>query len=561
MTTNLPFPASGIVNAGGVGRGWVWMVQVQVPSGVSTQTFTVAVNGTTVATLTGAQKYGPIALVGTSTLTISGGQTGQDVQLTGNVFAYSPGPPPPPMQGGLVFNVLDYGADPTGVQDSGPAFNQTVADCQNSGGGTVYALGTFLIDTPVATSKAGPYVHLRGAGEGVTRFVTGPNIPAGGYAIAILSDGGVSDATFDSNGLAPCPLLVGNETQTTVKLKQFARRITATNSSGSWNAVFWDMTQTYMVDELRLEDVTILGPSSTAGDAFSVSYVNTCYVDNLSLRGLSRSPNLFNISNLILDGLFSDGADTTAALVVDAGVASASLANVTVNPSTTARQTDVICNAAVSRWVNLTTLGTSTTLLLNQGGVTPGLIVEMANPDLSNGIAIASQVAEIRVVGGRLYGAGQGSAIYDASGAGSVTGLVAVYGTHMDGYGASLQAFRAANAVTWTNLSVVGGSYTHLSGLIDTAHITVTNPSCRGLQGYNPVGPTTVAIPASGTATTALPYDATFYITQATAASSVAVQGQTLDIPIGGPTAIRVPAGETLTPTYTTAPTWVVMGE
>lgn len=78
--------------------------------------------------------------------------------------------------------------------------------------------------------------------------------------------------------------------------------------------------------------------------------------------------------------------------------------------------------------------------------------------------------------------------------------------------------------------------------------------------GYNPVGPVTVAVPASGTATAALPYDATFYITQTTAASSVAVQGQTIDIPIGGPTAVFVPAGQALTPTYTTAPTWVVQG-
>ena len=80
-------------------------------------------------------------------------------------------------------------------------------------------------------------------------------------------------------------------------------------------------------------------------------------------------------------------------------------------------------------------------------------------------------------------------------------------------------------------------------------------------SGYNPVGPVAVAVPASGTATAALPYDATYYITQATAASSVSVQGQTIAIPVGGPTAIRVPAGQTLTPTYTTAPTWVVMGD
>lgn len=205
MTTNLPFPASGIVNAGGVGRGWVWMVQVQVPSGVSTQTFTVAIDGTTVATLTGDQKYGPIALVGTSTLTISGGQTGQDVQLTGNVFAYSPGPPPPPMQGGLVFNVLDYGADPTGAQDSTAAIQSAWNDAVAAGGGDLFfgpgLFGCEGIDLSGIKTSTPVTISIRGAGMFATTLqVRNTNSVLG---INTLSDYTpqliVSDLTLDGN--------------------------------------------------------------------------------------------------------------------------------------------------------------------------------------------------------------------------------------------------------------------------------------------------------------------------------------------------------------------------
>ena len=100
-----------------------------------------------------------------------------------------------------------------------------------------------------------------------------------------------------------------------------------------------------------------------------------------------------------------------------------------------------------------------------------------------------------------------------------------------------------------------------MNGTAAPSLTTSPNLKITDCPGYNPVGPVTVAVPNSGAATAALPYDATFYITQTTAASSVAVQGQTIDIPIGGPTAVFVPAGQALTPTYTTAPTWVVMGE
>lgn len=84
--------------------------------------------------------------------------------------------------------------------------------------------------------------------------------------------------------------------------------------------------------------------------------------------------------------------------------------------------------------------------------------------------------------------------------------------------------------------------------------------------GYNPVGLVTVTVPASGTATAALPYDATFYVTASTSTVACAVTdaGGTSQIvatiPASGFAGVFVPAGSTLTPTYTAAPTWTVQG-
>lgn len=83
-------------------------------------------------------------------------------------------------------------------------------------------------------------------------------------------------------------------------------------------------------------------------------------------------------------------------------------------------------------------------------------------------------------------------------------------------------------------------------------------------RGYNPIGLVAVSIPSSGTATTAAQVDETFYITagSSTCACSVtnaAGSAQTVaTIPSSGFGAVFVPAGSTLTPTYSSAPTWTV---
>lgn len=76
------------------------------------------------------------------------------------------------------------------------------------------------------------------------------------------------------------------------------------------------------------------------------------------------------------------------------------------------------------------------------------------------------------------------------------------------------------------------------------------------------VGVVTVAVPASGTAVTAVAYDRTFYVTAGASTCTMAIQsGPSPIIPAGAFATIRVPANQTVTPTYTSAPTWVVNGE
>lgn len=77
--------------------------------------------------------------------------------------------------------------------------------------------------------------------------------------------------------------------------------------------------------------------------------------------------------------------------------------------------------------------------------------------------------------------------------------------------------------------------------------------------GYNPRGLVDVPVPASGTAVGATITDGTFYVTAGTSACTIALSsGPSITVPAAACVPIRVPAGVTLTPTYSAAPTWVV---
>jgi hypothetical protein len=86
----------------------------------------------------------------------------------------------------------------------------------------------------------------------------------------------------------------------------------------------------------------------------------------------------------------------------------------------------------------------------------------------------------------------------------------------------------------------------------------------RNSAGFNPAGTQSISVPATTVATTALHFDATFYITAAAGGSTTAAisGGPTVTVPASACVPVFVPAGKTLTPTYGggNAPTWVVEG-
>ena len=93
----------------------------------------------------------------------------------------------------------------------------------------------------------------------------------------------------------------------------------------------------------------------------------------------------------------------------------------------------------------------------------------------------------------------------------------------------------------------------------------------RNCANLNPWGAATVTVPASGSATSALHYDATFYITAASGGQVSIVRnsnsqgggsGPAVVIPASGLLAVFVPAATNITPTFGAgnAPTWVVDG-
>jgi hypothetical protein len=151
----------------------------------------------------------------------------------------------------------------------------------------------------------------------------------------------------------------------------------------------------------------------------------------------------------------------------------------------------------------------------------------------------------------------------DATNAGSILVFAGTDSTHYPIIGDVRIGAPSAGASINANSDpiILNGGY--VAGSISSPGI---GSQIRHVEGYNPVGLVTVAVPATGVATAALPYDATFYITASTSTVACAVTdaggtSQTVaTIPASGFAGVFVPAGSTLTPTYTAAPTWTVQG-
>lgn len=117
----------------------------------------------------------------------------------------------------------------------------------------------------------------------------------------------------------------------------------------------------------------------------------------------------------------------------------------------------------------------------------------------------------------------------------------------------------AKQDVQFTNSPFRGAGATGFSSAFTNVPSVV-----RNCPGCNPKGAVTVNVPGTGNSTSSLGFDAYFYIT-ANAGASCTVQrsgsGPSVVIPAAQLGTVFVPAGQTLTYTYTAVPTQVVDGQ
>lgn len=162
-------------------------------------------------------------------------------------------------------------------------------------------------------------------------------------------------------------------------------------------------------------------------------------------------------------------------------------------------------------------------------------------------------------------GAGNATVVLCDSG---VVAYAKFVGCDFEAYGSHTAWMVSSSAIAGSVLDfdgcVFSGVANLTSGPVSDQHATIR---IHNTINYNPVGVVAPAVPLSGSAVAATSYDRTFYVSTVagTTSCSMAIQnGPTVPFvaSVAQVVAVRVPAGKTLTPTYTgTAPTWVVEGE
>lgn len=458
-----------------------------------------------------------------------------------------------------VFNVKDprYGATGNGTTDDTAAIQAAINAAAAANGVCYFPPGTYICNDATTPASSSDYIIIRGAGKYATTLL------ANSATDAVLTQqcaGLVMDMTVDGGGVATNGLKQAVNATTYPITEMGAIRVRTRNissSSAGWVHVIWDTSSAFGISRAYLEDVLWEGPSSTSSDAAAVSYVDTCYVSNLTCSDLHRTPNFYAVNILVAKGIkvASGSTGSTAAFVIDQYVADAFVEGLTYEDG--GANLDVWINAARVRAVGwkVPNYGSAGVIGLNNSAIAQ--VAEFIGCDLLSGVSIVNEMTALRFSGGSIqYGPAGGPIRCDVT-----SGPVTVDGTAIICGGGYDSLFYAASGSASHQAAVTGGTASGLTAFNNQGSI-VTGSFIRGVQGYNPVGSVTVAVPASGTAVAAAPYDRTFYVTNGSASSTFAISGgPTITLPASAVLAIRVPAGETLTPTYTTAPTWVVEGE
>lgn len=325
----------------------------------------------------------------------------------------------------------------------------------------------------------------------------------------------------------------------------------------------------FQIDTFRLGNVTV-GPSySTFQEAVNLAFIHNCFISNLVMEGITGrvGPNFFAVDNLVLDGLILNlgGADSVDTVVFGQNYGALglySVNNLIINdPDNIAQPVLVYCSVLnASNW-NLPSNGLCY-VDLNQTGNNE--IATFTNCQLGSGIKVSLSPMTLSLNGGSVGVFGTTGCISNPNT--GATGPMFADGTIFDLTRATSPTIvystssTVAPEVHWSNCKAI-----NVTGTLTISNHGSTTGWISEFEGVNPVGPiaSPPAVPASGTAVTnSYPYRVTVYVSDGGTGTSVAIGGTTVgSVLAGAVAAFSLSPGETITPTYTTAPTWVWIGE
>lgn len=520
------------------------------------------------------------------TLTVGSGAPAFDMDHVSDVLSGN----------GLAFNILNtvWGtADPTGVADSTAAINAALA-AAGPGQNMIAPPGIFRISAPL--NMATKNVSFNGFGLG--------NTDRTGATVLLIDPGFTGTAVI--NITAPgCQVnnlcIMGPTTTTTSNPIANGIEITGAKFCNLQN-LFMQYINGWCVESVATASVANIGTSlynitgyNSAGGVHVKGVSGSSFQAQHSLTDMQFSQiGVATGANANLDALFFEDCQDILTLNTNCAVSSASTGSTIHIKGACATHTHTNVDVGVFPVAGTQnavikiedSAGGSPTQIVFDTGVAQagqqGLLVSGgANQLIFDKMWFKNQQTHGAQLSGTgfqidfqncwfaLNGQGATGTNYDLNNSGTATGKVT------DCY--LISPVVAALSVGVQNPVNIGTSGTDLK-FVNTAFLgsgvtlgtVFTNlPSLvRGCKNYNPHGAQAVGVPASGSATTGLHYDAMFYITAGATAVTVVKNtagqgggtGPTITIPASACVSVFVPAQATITPTYTNAPTWVVDG-
>ena len=441
------------------------------------------------------------------------------------------------LQEALVYDVRAYGAVGDGVQDDTAAIQEAINEAGNAGGGVVYVpVGTYLISTSLKANGNG--VYICGAGIG---WEHGDGQPLAGTVLQASS-------SFPLGS----PFIIWQDPAVATTYNGGGITRLAIDCNGVADGIYSSYTYSFAAYWVYVYD------SWSSG--FYASCPSGGSVDSVDITNCKTFDSLANSTT------FGGHATTPGGIVLGANIFHSRITK------------SYVVNASADAFV-----------IGDANGQAFGVTASLCTADTPGGHAYHLQGSQYcRVLGCIVYGTPGATSVFLDSGNNHTLSGSYLIGSNS---GNNQNAYDGAVVLVNTQGSQVFGNhitptaystydiYDFLSGSqtpaviennfihgIGTSGVVKGGVSIfRNNQNYNPVGSsvpgTAFALPASGTAwTNNTGVDGTLHVTAAGTVTDVVLQGVTVGSSLAVGQSYFVPAGGTITFTYSAAPTLVFVG-